>query len=147
MMRKTLSILAIASAFSCGGASTTSPAPIPKVEGFFYLTGAFDEDIHEQFTGNLTLDTQALGEFEGLASNMSLTGPIGGAEDLAIDYANGAGFSNGTVTTAGAVHFVFYDGIVRWAFGGTLNGGIMSGKDTVSDAVTSFTGYWTATLQ
>src|SRR6185437_14511133 len=110
----------------------------PNVAGIYELAGTFDDLPADQITGTLTLvqPDRTSGNFGG-----SIVASVSSA-DVTI---NSGLPSISTVSKSGLVNFVVSNGTASWVFNGTLTGNVISGRHTLSDATSSFSGSWTAT--
>lgn len=129
-------------AIACGGDSPAAPSePYPAAAGSYAVTATFDDLASAVASGTGTLTfTQTSRQVGTLGGTMSLTTNIGGSVTQI------SGLNNPSITTAGAVTFSIGQGSsVSWIFNGTLSGTSMTGRHTISDGTTSFSGDWTAT--
>lgn len=140
-MRKMLSVpsaLAVACAIGCGGDSTGPSNLYPNVSGTYAVSGTFDDAPGEIISGTLTL-----------AQPDRSTGTFGGDITLFLtgvsESVTGSLPSTSTVSKDGLVNFVLTDGTDSWVFSGTLNGKVITGRQTLTGSGSAFSGPWTAT--
>jgi hypothetical protein len=124
-----------------GGEDANAPEPaFPDVAGVYNITGTFDGLPSSQafFNGTLTL-TQSSRQSGTLGGTLTVTATllgevVGGTRPL----------QEATVTPSGAVTFrLIGDGGESWIFTGNHSGNSMSGRHTLSDGATSYSGDWT----
>jgi hypothetical protein len=131
-------------AIACGGGgeSLAPDQPFPDVSGPYQLAGGFDGLSHSQasFTGTLTLEqasTQS-GTLTGTASlTLSIDGDISTIADVALQAAS--------VTPGGVVSFRLGSTAAggSWTFSGTRSAGVITGRHTLTDQESTFSGGWT----
>jgi hypothetical protein len=126
---------------ACGGGSdATAPEPFPDVSGVYNVTGTFDDIPASQgsFSGTLTL-TQNSRQEGTLGGTFAVTVTING------NVLTGTpSLQQASVSPVGVVSFILSDGgIETWTFSGTRSGAIISGRHTLSDGTSQFSGNWT----
>ena len=130
--------------YGCGGGdSLTPPEPFPNVAGSYLLDGGFDGLTRGQasFGGTLTL-TQTSRQSGTLGGTVSLTTIIDGQTSGGVVPVESA-----SVSSTGTVSF-HIGGIAAggsWTFSGTLAGTRISGRHTLTDGTTAFSGDWSGT--
>lgn len=138
-MRKLLTVLAIAGVVGCGGGDSTGPSnDYPNVSGTYAVSGAFDDVPRAIISGIMDV-----------AQPDRSTGMFGG--DITLTVTGVAGVirqtfpPTSTISKDGLVNFVVVGSTSTWVFSGTLNGKIITGRQTLSGSGTAFSGPWTAT--
>jgi hypothetical protein len=140
-MRKVLAVLGVLSAMACGSDKSTGPKnDFPDVGGVWQVTGSFDQDPSETFSGTMTL-VQA----------DRTTGTLTGSIDMTLvsgDNLSGTATS-AMIDKAGNLTVVVTDSesgtSASWTFTGTVSGHSVTGRHTLTDGTQTFTGPWTGT--
>jgi hypothetical protein len=134
------SLLAIA----CGGGGEglAPDQPFPDVTGVYQLAGGFDGLSHSQasFTGSLTL-AQASTQSGALTGSASLTLSIDGDVSTIADVQ----LQSAAVTPGGVISFRLGSTAAGggWTFSGTRSAGVITGRHTLTDQESTFSGGWT----
>src|SRR5215207_3163026 len=131
-------------AVACGGGgeSLAPDQPFPDVSGPYQLAGGFDglSQSEASFTGTLTLEqasTQS-GSLTGTASlTLSIDGDVSTIADVPLQAAS--------VTPGGVVSFRLGSTTAggSWTFSGTRSAGVITGRHTLTDRESTFSGGWT----
>lgn len=138
--------LSLVLAAACGGKdstgpTTTPPPAFPAVGGIYSFSATFDGFTFAQAhaAGSITLG-QVSRDVGTLTGSIDFTTTIGGAVNHGI-----VTLSNASVTPQGVVSFIGSDTQASWTFTGTVSGLTVTGRHTLTDGVSSFSGDWTAT--
>ena len=143
--RAAVILLCLSALYSCGGGdSVAPPEPFPDVTGSYHLDGGFDGLTRGEasFSGTLTL-TQASRQSGTLGGTVSITATIDGQtsgggtaplQSASVSPTGAVSFSIGSITAGGS-----------WTFSGTHAGTTISGRHTLTDGTSSFSGNWSGT--
>jgi hypothetical protein len=136
--------LSLAGCGGDGGANTGPDDPFPDVAGVYNVHGGFDGLTNDEatFVGSLVL-TQASRQTGELTGTMSVTATINGQ----VITAGNVQILSASVSPSGTVSFQLgrLSTGGSWTFSGTSAGETITGRHTLTDGSSSFSGDWTAT--
>jgi hypothetical protein len=139
-MRFHLVLAGVLALAACGGDSSNAPRDptYPAVSGTYSISGSFDDFTVQQahFAGTASF-AQASRESPALTGSINVTMTIDGDVILISGPLDAA-----SVTSAGVLTFAAAGGGASWTFSGTMASTAASGRHTLTDGTSVFSGNW-----